>query len=120
MPARDVLPSPGDQEAAEDTPHSGSTTYGDLVQFDFARDEATCMKCAQVLGSAHADFRYGCLVEVTSVAAAGPSRGQDYGNDVVNLRRFYCPGCSRQIDAEVAALSGPYSAFRVTSAAHPA
>ena len=115
-----MLPSPGDDDAGSDTPHSGSTTYGDLVQFDFARDEATCMKCAQVLGSAHADFRYGCLVEVTSVAAAGPSRGQDYGNDVVNLRRFYCPGCSRQIDAEVAALSGPYSAFRVTSGAHPA
>ncbi|TAM70683.1 MAG: hypothetical protein EPN48_04810 [Microbacteriaceae bacterium] len=97
----------------------GRSSYGDLVDFDFALNEARCSRCSWTLGSADADFKYGCLVDIDPVSVAGPSRGQDYGQDAVVLRRFYCPGCARQIESEVAAPSGPYASFRLLSPAGP-
>lgn len=121
-PAYDALPrAVAILDADTGEPHVstriGHTSYGDLVEFDFVVNEARCAKCSWTLGSADADFKYGCLVEVSDVAVAGPARGQDYGHDAVVLRRFYCPGCARQIEAEVAAPAGPYAAFHVLSAA---
>ncbi|MGB3733137.1 hydantoinase B/oxoprolinase family protein [Microbacterium sp.] len=91
----------------------GTTTYGDLVHFDFTANECRCLACGHRLGTAGADFRRGCLLEISGVEQAGPGRGQDYGRNAVQLRRFYCPGCARQLDVEVAAPTGPHSSFRV-------
>ncbi|WP_213453791.1 hydantoinase B/oxoprolinase family protein [Rhizomonospora bruguierae] len=121
-PARDVLGRPDPiLDAATGEPRvagaTGRSSYGDLVDFDFAANEARCARCSWNLGSADADFKYGCLVEVSPVAVAGPARGQDYGRDAVMLRRFYCPGCARQIEAEVAAPEGPHALFHLRSPA---
>jgi N-methylhydantoinase B len=96
-------------------PSAGTTAYGDIVIFDFDADEARCADCGHKLGRAREDFRHGCLVEVSSVAAAGPARGQDYSEEVVCLKRYYCPSCARQLEAEVAAPNGPQASFIVTA-----
>ena len=102
------------------TTHAGArgvVSYGDLVSFDFDSGRASCLACGHDLGPADEDFRRGCLLEISGVEAAGPVRGQDYGRDAVQLVRYYCPGCARQLDTEVAAPTGVRSSFRVMSAA---
>jgi N-methylhydantoinase B len=89
----------------------GSLRYGDAVEFDFDADTARCLRCGHRLGGANDDFRLGCLVEVDPVAAAGPVRGQGYEAFGVMLRRFACPGCGRQLEAEVTAATAPRAAF---------
>jgi N-methylhydantoinase B len=117
-PARAVLPDDDAMREGSALPAaSGVTRYGDLVEFDFARDEARCLACTELLGAAGDDFRRGCLVEVAGVDAAGPHRGQDYGRGAVALRRYFCPGCARQLDVEVAAPDGPHSSFRLLAPA---
>ncbi|GAA3941077.1 hydantoinase B/oxoprolinase family protein [Microbacterium soli] len=96
--------------AAEGTV-TGTTSYGDIVRFDFDEDTATCMACGHRLSAAREDFRAGCLVETVSVAAAGPNRGQDYGADAVRLQTYCCPGCARQLEVSVVARSGPQPGF---------
>lgn len=114
LPAKDALSGPI-ADGGESLPLAGegATRYGDLVEFDFEVGEARCVACSERLGSVGDDFRRGCLVEVSAVDAAGPMRGQDYGRDAVSLRRYYCPGCVRQLDVEVAAPTGPHSSFRL-------
>jgi len=87
--------------------------YGDLVEWDVAKDVAKCARCKQDLGSGGEDFRLSCLVEETATGEAGPVRGQDYDTGQLVLRRFYCPGCGRQLEAEVAMRSGPRAGFRL-------
>ena len=89
----------------------GSLRYGDAVEFDFDADATRCVRCGHRLGGAHDDFRLGCLVEEDPVAAAGPVRGQGYESAGVTLRRFTCPGCGRQLEAEVTAPAVPRAAF---------
>jgi N-methylhydantoinase B len=91
----------------------GSTTYGDLLLYDFTHDSIRCMRCEHVLGAADDDFHMGCLVEASGPSAAGPARGQDYSDTTVTLRRYYCPGCTRQLDATITAPTGPGPAFRL-------
>ena len=74
---------------------------GEAVLLDYHNDRATCLRCGTRLGGARDDPRQGCLAEVTGTAAAGPTRGQDYGQDTVCLVRYYCPGCARQLDASI-------------------
>jgi N-methylhydantoinase B len=94
-----------------DETSSGSTSYGAVVRFDFAKDEASCAKCATVLGPSRRDFRLGTLVEESRGNAAGPIRGEDYERGEVVLRRFYCPGCAAQLEAEVTVRGALRSAF---------
>lgn len=91
----------------------GVLQYGDAVEFDFDADEARCLRCRHPLARARADFRRGCLVEVAPVAAAGPGRGEDYDRGRVRLRLFYCPGCGRQLEADVAVAGAPERGFRL-------
>jgi len=118
-PASQVLGVPGANDLGaswiDETRAAGRTSYGDVVDFDFDRGVASCMACQHELGPANGDFRLGCLVEVTTTSAAGPVRGQDYADDTVHIRHYYCPGCARRLEAEVAAASGPYAGFRIAA-----
>jgi N-methylhydantoinase B len=90
--------------------------YGDVVEFDPTSDEVRCIRCATVLGSARADFKLGCLLEETPTTGAGPIRGEDYATAAI-LRRFHCPGCGRQLEAEVTVPGAPRASFALVGAA---
>jgi N-methylhydantoinase B len=106
QPARDLLPAPS-AEWLELTGWvtaqraSGTLRIGAQILLDFEAGRASCAGCGARLGDAHGDPRLGCLAELTSTAAAGPVRGQDYGCENAVLARYYCPGCGRQLDAGV-------------------
>jgi N-methylhydantoinase B len=100
-----------DPAMAPDATADPAASFSDVVTFDFGSDEARCGGCARGLGSAHGDFRRGCVVEEQDVSASGPSRGQDYGNGRIRLLLFYCPGCGRQLDCEVTARGGARPGF---------
>jgi hypothetical protein len=36
------------------------------------------------------------------VAAAGPGRGEGYDAGRIELRLYYCPGCGRQLETQMA------------------
>ncbi len=86
--------------------------YADLVEFDLANDDARCVRCSYRLGRASSDFKMGCLIETTSVTEVGPVRGEEYSTEVL-LRRFYCPGCARQLEADVSVDGAPRSTFKL-------
>ncbi len=119
-PAREVLEQqedwPGLTEWMDESERGGKLAYGDLMMFDFDSDQITCLRCSHVLGSARDDFRHGSLVIDAETSAAGPVRGQDYASDTVRLLLFYCPGCGRQLESEVAAPSGIRAGFRLSNA----
>jgi N-methylhydantoinase B len=95
----------------------GRLRYGDLLEFDFDADRIRCAACGRELGPARGDFRLGCLVEQAPVTAAGPGRGEDYDAGRIELRLYYCPGCGRQLEAQVALRTGhPPSGFRLLGA----
>lgn len=89
---------------------AGVVDYGDIVRFDFKRDAATCIRCGFRLGSASDDFRAGALANDAPLHSLAPVRGESYGDGEVRLIRYYCPGCGRQLEAEVA-VGGSHSAF---------
>ena len=86
--------------------------YGDLVRFDFGADAATCIRCDFQLSAASEDFRTGTLVHDAALHSVGPVRGEGYASGEVRLIRYYCPGCGRQLEAEVSVGPGR-SAFLV-------
>lgn len=99
----------------EEVEARGTARYGDLVEFDFDADESRCIACGHALTSAREDFRNGCAVQESSTDAAGEVRGEAYANDAVILRRYYCPGCARQLAAEVATEDSPTVRFVLAS-----
>jgi N-methylhydantoinase B len=92
---------------------NGRLRYGNALEFNFEADQAACLSCGQVLGSARADFRRGCALLESPVTAAGPVRGEDYDRGRIRLRLYFCPGCGRQLDVEVALVGGPTTGFRL-------
>jgi N-methylhydantoinase B len=101
-----------------ETRGTGRLRYGDLLEFDFGADRIRCLACGRELGSARGDFRLGCLVERAPVTAAGPGRGEDYDAGRIELRLYYCPGCGRQLETQVALREGhPPSGFRLFGSA---
>src|SRR5262249_25123865 len=105
-PAADVIQDGGDEWLAQtawtlSAPASGDLRLGETVLLDYDGDQAACLRCGTRLGTARADARRGCLAEITGISAAGPARGQDYGQDTVCLVRYYCPGCARQLDVSI-------------------
>ena len=96
-----------------DAEATGIVEYAGGVIFDFAEDRASCSVCGTRLAGARDDFLSGCLVAETPVAEAGPVRGQDYDTSDILLRRFYCPGCGRQLEAQVTLADGPRPFFRL-------
>jgi N-methylhydantoinase B len=121
-PGTEVFSSAGDASAppleiARAADANGQVRFGDLLEFDFKADEVRCLQCKTVLGQACGDFRLGCMVEVAPVTRAGPGRGEDYDASRIHLRLSYCPGCGRQLDAQVALRNGhPPSGFRIFGA----
>lgn len=117
--ARDVLETDGLWESATawigESTAAGSTRYGDVLLIDFDADRITCLACDRLLSGAREDFRLGALVESSHAAAAGPVRGEEYGAEDVLLRRYYCPGCGNQLEAEVTTSSGLRAAFLVAN-----
>jgi N-methylhydantoinase B len=115
-PARTVLSDVADipdPSKASGTIDGKELRYGDLVEWDLASGLARCVRCKRDLGPGSEDFRLGCLVEESATGEAGPVRGQDYDTGQLVLRRFYCPSCGRQLEAEIAMRSGPRAGFRL-------
>ena len=86
---------------------------GDLVEMDFDAGRSSCARCGADVGEAGDDLRTACLVEDTGVTAAGPVRGEGYASGSVRLRRYYCPGCGRQLEADVWLVGAPQPTFAV-------
>jgi len=77
----------------------------------------SCRHHRAAQGPARGDFRLGCLVERTPVTASGPGCGEDYDAGRIELRLYYCPGCGRQLETQVALRTGhPPSGFRLLGA----
>ncbi len=93
----------------------GVLRYGDILEFDFAADTATCMRCGHVLGTARRDPRLGCDVEDSDPVEAGPVHGEAYRPHDVVLRRYYC-ACGRQIEADVVVGDHPRAAWMLAGA----
>jgi N-methylhydantoinase B len=91
----------------------GVIRFGDMVEIDFERGATSCLRCGEPLGNAGGDFRTACLVEESAPEAAGPVRGEEYASGAVVLRRFYCPGCGRQLEADVWVVGAPRPTFAV-------
>lgn len=119
-PAREILAEERDASGVSawitDAPGRGRLRYGDWVEFDFDADRAGCLRCGYELSRAREDFRGGCLVLEGPTSDAGPVRGQDYAATEVRLRRYVCPGCGTQLEAEVTAPDAPTAWFRLAGA----
>jgi N-methylhydantoinase B len=119
-PARDVLIQDElwSQAVAwlADEAAAGQTSYAESVTFDFTNGKSSCARCRTDLANARDDFRLGCLVEDSHPHAIGPSRGEDYDRGDVVLRRYYCPTCLVQLEAEVWVTGQPRSAFALAGA----
>lgn len=92
---------------------AGVLRYGDIVEFDFEADLVRCLACGTEISNATDDFLTGCLVEETATDVAGPVRGSDYQTEGIVLRRYYCPGCGRQLEASVVTDGSPPAGFRL-------
>ena len=92
---------------------TGVLRYGDIVEFDFDADAVSCLACGTEISKATVNFLTGCLVEETSTEEAGPTRGGDYQTEGIVLRRYYCPGCGRQLESSVATRGSPAVGFRL-------
>ena len=115
-PASEVLGKPGplaDVPWLDQTSGGGRLRYAESVDFDFDSDTAACAGCGYRLGCARDDFRRGCLIEVAPVTAAGPARGENYDMGRVSLQLLYCPGCGKQLEAEVVMKGAPERGFRL-------
>lgn len=76
--------------------------YWDVVGLD--EEGSHCLRCRRHLAGPGEDFRHGCVHEDTRASDIGPVRGEDYtalGSVEVLLRRHYCPGCGRQLEADL-------------------
>ena len=118
-PAHVVLPAgveaadlPALEPGATSSARESRLRYGGILAFDLAADEVTCLRCGTSLGSAFADFKSACLVLEGSVEQVGPVRGEDYDGRAL-LRRFVCPGCGRQLEAEVTVPGAPRASFEL-------
>lgn len=121
VPFADPFPLPRRGDEREDGKPTKSTQYWDLYDIDAVRNETRCMGCEQVLCDAGEDVRNGCLFEEVSPLEAGPVRGEDYRAGFASppmIRRFYCPGCGRQLECDlvVPGCVGPASRVDITDA----
>jgi N-methylhydantoinase B len=68
-----------------------------------------CAACSTELGSATDNYKNACAREDHPVSASNPLIGAPdrFIDDEVTFRQFYCPGCGRLIDNEVAVVTDP-------------
>ncbi|GAB3040239.1 hydantoinase B/oxoprolinase family protein [Parafrigoribacterium mesophilum] len=83
--------------------------YWDIVKVDHASDSMSCVGCGFQLGRVGRDLRAGCVAEEVPAWKAGPVHGSDYveeGTVAIAVRLFYCPGCGRQLEADLVVPGG--------------
>ena len=63
-----------------------------------------CLACATDLGPIGANYKLGCATQTSPITAANPHVGdyRRYIDDEPVFRQFFCPGCGRLIENEVA------------------
>lgn len=68
-----------------------------------------CAACSTELGTATDNYKNACAREDHPVSASNPLIGAPdrFIDDEVTFRQFYCPGCGRLIDNEVAVATDP-------------
>ena len=89
--------------ALDDAPGERETVaYWDLAAVDLAGDSVGCSGCGHRLVALGEDLRAGCVYEEVQASKSGPIRGEDYPTaDPIVMRYFYCPGCGRQLEADL-------------------
>ena len=75
--------------------------FGHGVLIDGPTGRARCSACDHDLGSVRDDFRRSCVGTRSSPTIAGPTRGEDYPTEGVELLCCYCPSCAAQLDVSV-------------------
>ncbi len=93
----------------------GVLAYGDSVVIDHGRGTITCAACGTGLGASTDDFRLHALVDEGPLHEIGSVRGVEYADGSVLIRRYYCPGCARQLEAEVTSPGAPRAAAVMTA-----
>ena len=62
------------------------------------------MSCATDLGSVKENYKHGCAIQTLPITASNPHVGDylRYIDDEPVFRQFFCPGCGRLIENEIA------------------
>ena len=68
-----------------------------------------CLGCATDLGPLQQNYKLGCAMETSPITASNPLVGdyRRYIDDEPVFRQFFCPGCGRLIENEVALAGDP-------------
>jgi N-methylhydantoinase B len=68
------------------------------------RKRWSCVSCATDLGSVKENYKHGCAMQTLPITASNPHVGDylRYIDDEPVFRQFYCPGCGRLIENEIA------------------
>jgi acetone carboxylase gamma subunit len=63
-----------------------------------------CLGCATDLGPLQQNYKLGCAMETSPITASNPLVGdyRRYIDDEPVFRQFFCPGCGRLIENEIA------------------
>ncbi len=78
------------------------TEYLDL---DLEREQWLCNRCGHVIGSAHDNYKKGCLLYDRDPREVHPpllAAGYNFAPDPnwVRIIEYYCPGCGTQMETE--------------------
>ena len=68
------------------------------------RKRWSCVSCATDLGSVKENYKHGCAMQTLPITASNPHVGDylRYIDDEPVFRQFFCPGCGRLIENEIA------------------
>ena len=116
-PFTEAYPLPEDSGVGEPASGLEAVGYWDILAIDHAADSISCVGCGHRLTRATADVRTGCVVEEIPAWKAGPIHGSDYveaSTVPIAVRMFYCPGCGRQLEADLVVPGGIGPASVVT------
>lgn len=93
-----------EQSAGQSTTERSAIRYWDVAEINQAEDAINCVGCGHRLAGARSDLRTGCVVEEVPAWQIGPIHGSDYVEESavpIAIRMFYCPGCGRQLEADL-------------------
>ncbi len=99
--------APGADGEVRFSASSGKHRYGDAYAIDAARGVVACGHCDAPIGALGENLMPRLLEVDGALASAGPVRGEDYDVGRFTLRRFCCPSCGAQLDAQVACGESP-------------
>lgn len=90
------------------TKREGTTLLKATDSMDLKEDSKgkflACCHCGAALGGTEENYKSHCLLEVKPVEASNPLIGdpERFIDDKIEFRQFYCPGCGRLIENEIA------------------